>query len=332
QPATSFLMHDTTGERRDAKENSGYVTPESATAFLKLTRLKSLASLIDGDNHDPVSARYFSQLGARPQKDDSDDSDDGSDDEDGSYETDQTEQAHVPDAHKLNDLEKILLDAEIVNTGFSGLLLAAPEQEDVLPVKAALDGLQELDPGLFTQRLSELVYLSNVLIAGTALDGKRFGEVDAAHAVLATCNIGMSYFGEGSGDDQSVRDGLVRLFRIGWQILQQIPLHTADRLVTSLRSKKVTKSLFDRAWILSEVDATLDEFIGHVRAARFAEVKDALFFISLILSQETCDALQMLINDYPRYPLDDTLRHFESIEDIANLDAFMTSLADHAKL
>ena len=142
----------------------------------------------------------------------------------------------------------------------------------------------------------------------------------------------MSYFGEGSGDDQSIRDGLVRLFRIGWQILQQIPDHAADRLVTTLRSKKVTRRLFDRAWILSQVDATLDEFIDHVRHARFAEVKNALFFISLIVEQQTCDTLQVMINEYPRYPLDETVRHVESMADISNIDDFLTSLADHAKL
>lgn len=321
QPSVSFLMYDTTGERRDSKENIGYVTPESATAFLKLTRLKSLASLIDGGNYDPVSARYFSQLGAAPKEDDYEDSDGES-----------AEPVHAPDAERLKELEETLVEAEIVSDGFSGLLLPAPEQDGLLPVKEALDGLQRVDPGLFTKRLSELVYLSNVLIAGVTLDGRRFDEVDAAHAVLATCNIGMSYFGEGSGDGQSIRDGLVRLFRIGWQILQQIPDHAADRLVTTLRSKKVTRRLFDRAWILSQVDATLDEFIDHVRHARFAEVKNTLFFISLIVEQQTCDALQVMINEYPRYPLHETVRHVESMADISNIDDFLTSLADHAKL
>lgn len=53
---------------------------------------------------------------------------------------------------------------------------------------------------------------------------------------------------------------------------------TADRLVTTLRSKKATQQL------LSEI------------------------------------------------PLDEAVRHVESLEDIANIDAFTTSLADHAKL
>ena len=142
----------------------------------------------------------------------------------------------------------------------------------------------------------------------------------------------MSYFGEGPGDDQSVREGLVRLFRIGWQILQQIPLHTASQLVTTLRSTNVTKQLFDRAWILSEVDATLDDFIEHVHNARFNDVKEALHFISLVVEQEACDALQVMISDYPRYPLEPTTRYVESLADLSTIETYLASLAVHAKL
>ena len=70
----------------------------------------------------------------------------------------------------------------------------------------------------------------------------------------------------------------------------------------------------------------------HVESSSSAEVKNALFFISLIVEQQTCDALQVMINEYPRYPLDETVRHVESMADISNIDDFLTSLADQAKL
>ena len=35
QPSVSFLMYDTTGERRDSKENIGYVTPESGNCLFE---------------------------------------------------------------------------------------------------------------------------------------------------------------------------------------------------------------------------------------------------------------------------------------------------------
>lgn len=325
----STLMHDISGDRRDARERAGYVTPESATAFLELTRQSSLASLVVGDNHDPVSTRYFAQLGAVHPQDETGDS----------GETDSQESAPAsqpPDiekrVEKQKELEALLIQAEIVTNEAPTLLLSAPDQANVLPVKSALDGLQHLDAALFAERLSELVYLSNVLIAGTILDGKRFDEVEAAHAVLATCNIGMSYLAEDMADDQSVRDGLVRLFRIGWQILLQIPMHVTDQLVATLRSSEVTQKLFDRKWILSEVDATLDELVEQVDNARFSDTKTSLMFISLVVEQRTCDALQVMISDYPRYPLERQTRFVESMDDLSSIDHFLGSLADHAKL
>ena len=142
----------------------------------------------------------------------------------------------------------------------------------------------------------------------------------------------MSYLGEGMGDDQSVREGLVRLFRIGWQILLQIPKHVTEQVVATLRSTEVTQKLFDRRWILSEVDATLDELVEHVNNARFGEANTNLVFISLVIEQETCDALQLMISDYPRYPLDSQTRYIESMDDISNIDNFLGSLANYAKL
>ena len=322
--AGSNLMHDISGERRDSKERAGYVTPESATAFLELTRQTSLASLVVGENHDPISLRYFAQLGAFSTEDSPTDSDTAA--------QTTTPPSHQPDAEKQKELEELLIQAEIVSNEPSALLLPAPEQDDALPVKSALDGLQHVDAALFSERLSELVYLSNVLIAGTMLDGKRFDEAEAAHAALATCNIGMSYLGEDVGDAQSVSDGLVRLFRIGWTILLQIPKHVTEQLVSTLRSTEVTKKLFDRRWILSEVDATLDELREHVGNARFSEAKANLGFISLVVEQETCDALELMISDYPRYPLDGQTRYIESMDDISNIDDFLGSLADYAKL
>ena len=319
----SRLMHDISGDRRDSKERAGYVTPESATAFLELTRQASLASLVVGENHDPVSNRYFTQLGAFSSEE--------TDSNSGETSAAEPSPGHPPDPERHKELEELLIEAEIVTNDRSILLLSAPVQDDVLPVKSALERLQRDDAELFSRRLSELIYLSNVLIAGTTVNGRRFDDTQAAQAVLATCNVGMSYLEE-MGDDQSVRDGLVRLFRIGWSILQQIPSHVTGQLVATLRSTDVTTRLFDRKWILSEVDATLDELVDHVSKARFGEAKTNLAFISLVIEQETCEALQLLISDYPRYPLGQQTRYIASMDDITNINNFLDSLADCARL
>ena len=142
----------------------------------------------------------------------------------------------------------------------------------------------------------------------------------------------MSYLDGDMADDQSVRDGLVRLFRIGWQILLQIPRHVTEQLVATLRSSEVTQKLFDRKWILSVVDATLNELVEQVDNARFSDAKTSLMFISLVLEQHTCDALQVMISDYPRYPLDHQIRYVESMNDLSNIDHFLGSLAMSSRL
>jgi hypothetical protein len=103
------------------------------------------------------------------------------------------------------------------------------------------------------------------------------------------------------------------------------------QLVATLRSSEVTQKLFDRKWILSEVDATLDELVEQVDNARFSDAKTSLMFISLVVEQHTCDALQVMISDYPRYPLDHQIRYVESMHDLSNIDHFLGSLADHVK-
>ena len=86
-------------------------------------------------------------------------------------------------------MKKLLLVCSILAFTAVGAYAGEPPRffKDTYPehaLKSALDALQHVDPALFSERLSELVYLSNVLIAGTMLDGKRFEEVEAARQCL----------------------------------------------------------------------------------------------------------------------------------------------------
>jgi hypothetical protein len=50
--------------------------------------------------------------------------------------------------------------------------------------------LADAAPKAYGERLEELAYLTNVLVAGAAVDGERFGPAAAADAVLATIGLG----------------------------------------------------------------------------------------------------------------------------------------------
>lgn len=309
----TMLAADIYGERRDASEREGFVTPESAAAFLGAAKRASLSDLVAAGNHDLLSERYFSRLQTTS----------GIDEAGSASEVD----AARRDPVKLRELEAILIEAEIVDDGATMRLLSAPEQHS-RPVKRSLDALQTTDPAAFGERMSELVFLSNVLMTGTTVAGERFAEADAADAVLATCNLAFDYLGL---DDAALGDGLVRLFRVGWRILQQLPLRAAQALVDALCAADLAEQMPDRAWILAEVEVSLAGLTGDVRAARFDAVKETLSFAALILEREVCDVLTAIISDVPRHALNQRLRYIESMQDLTETDAFLDRLTDGVK-
>jgi hypothetical protein len=73
---------------------------------------------------------------------------------------------------------------------------------------ARLDGEQQ------AERMRELSYLANVLMAGATHGGQRFRILDAAEAALAVCNLGLASLPQPSARDAAAEPA-DRLFRIG---------------------------------------------------------------------------------------------------------------------
>lgn len=70
--------------------------------------------------------------------------------------------------------------------------------------------LANLDEDTHAERVRELVYLANVLMAGGSISGRRFRAAEAAEVVLAVCERAL--------DGQDLRTtSCDRLFRIGWK-------------------------------------------------------------------------------------------------------------------
>ncbi len=94
------------------------------------------------------------------------------------------------------------MQAEIVGDR-SQKLLAGPEnsREAVLELQTRLDRLQITRPDLFVARLGELIYLANVLMAGSWYQGARFNEAEAARAALSCANLGLDLLLDDRSDD-----------------------------------------------------------------------------------------------------------------------------------
>ena len=92
---------------------------------------------------------------------------------------------------QLRALEEALVQADVI--GGQPMLLAGPQnsREQTLELQLRLDRLQVTQPDLFAARLGELIYLANVLMAGSWYQGARFTESEAARAALACANLGL---------------------------------------------------------------------------------------------------------------------------------------------
>jgi hypothetical protein len=136
---------------------------------------------------------------------------------------------------------------------------------------------------------------------------------------------------------------VVRLFSIGWNLLQSIPLITARHVIEVLEGPLVSQRMRAKPWIAEEVRAACrnPDFLETVADGRFAEAHEALYLMSLILDQQVCAALRVLIDDLPRMPglfdpvrrsADAAPRLINALADFAAVSALIHTLPDSARL
>ncbi len=323
----SAASHDAIYEHMKKREAQGYITPDGARAFLNFARIETLDSLASQEGYDLESARYFRIASAgrdrttvhRPNPED----------------TNSPVMAESDDA--MQELQE-LTDAVMRNASEPEppqLFLTGPS--DTTPssdtLKGLLNGLASTNQPKYDKSLTEVAYLSNVLMAGYALDSKRFGEADALEVVLATCNLGLDYLDEDNVDHDA---GMVRLFRIGWNLLQSISGQAARQLVSLIESTQVDGH--PRAWILGEVamNVCAPEFLADVEAASYAEAQQTLQLLSLVLEENEFFAIEGLINDVPRLfshserKDDEVSKHYKLVsclDDFEDIDAVYSAAA-----
>ncbi|NJN52347.1 MAG: hypothetical protein HC809_11895 [Gammaproteobacteria bacterium] len=169
------LLEDETYEREQRRAAKGFVTPHIAAAFLSAARKGDLDALCDQHAYDDISARYFERLAAAAATsattlDDSAEPDDST----------------AADPTAIHALEQALVDAQIISNEPPKLLTGpADNLEQMLELQMCLDRLQFSQPHVFSARLGELVFLANILMAGSWYQGARFNEAESAQAALA---------------------------------------------------------------------------------------------------------------------------------------------------
>ncbi|MCU0694095.1 MAG: hypothetical protein MUF54_22110, partial [Polyangiaceae bacterium] len=164
------------GDREDRRAAQGHVAPSLAKGFLSLARNGADEPL---GEHDAVTRAYFRDL-ASPSK----------------QPKRGRAKAPAPTVARVDDsLLEILETAGVVVFAQSERLLTSPQSEGSLGeslLMRAMQSLQQADPKAFSGRSEELAYLTNVLVSGCSMRGRKMRPVEAIRAVMATCNLGLA--------------------------------------------------------------------------------------------------------------------------------------------
>ena len=207
--SAEMLEADAAADREDRRARQGYVSPADARAFLALARTASADELIAQRGPDPLTRAYFRERATRVEP----------------PEPTEPREAEAPaSAGRVDDSGERLLaalrEAEILP---SAQPLLAPGETKLDVLRAALAWLADRDPDAHAQRMDELAYLANVLIAGASSGARAYRPVEAVEEVIETCTAGLAHLLGGPPSEEAAVDSLARhradrLFLAGWQL------------------------------------------------------------------------------------------------------------------
>lgn len=239
--AADSLAEDVEAEREERRTQQGYVEPRAARAFLALCQ-KPLPTGISATTRDPLTAAYFRdrQMPGRPPAQQG---------------VNGPRSAGNPQQAESN--LAALLPGDEPSPAPPRAQLGDGATTATAPLVTALQRLHEEDPLCAGERMDELGYLANVLVAGAAGGHETAGRMrplSAAEAVLATVALGAELAAEAEravGDRRRAsppellavlrRVSADVLFRGACSALAQDPgrrqprlLHSADELAAIL--------------------------------------------------------------------------------------------------
>jgi len=214
-----LLETDNLAARDDRRAAEGYVAPADARSFLALAREGHAYR----EGRDPVTRAYFRELApaAVPRAQAA-----------GAPSLEHT-QPHA-DVARLMQLIARATGEPVAPA--SRLLAAVPSAAGAgaartRPIDLALQRLAQEYPEVYSARVEELSYLSNVLVSGYAYAGRRLRPVEASEAAVAICNLGLAHacraLRRPAGDERAtavlLRVPADRLFRIAWRDVHDQP-------------------------------------------------------------------------------------------------------------
>jgi hypothetical protein len=207
--AEELLEVDVSGSREERRAAQGFIAPSRAAHFLELARATQLSTLAEPGYQDPISRAYFRELApkkARTRK---------------PAPGRRTAEGSPPVLELLKAAAEEELEA--AQTAVVATTAPAGGATERLPAfQAAMTALRDENPDLHAQRLEELAFVSNVLMAGALRGEQSLRSFEAAEAAVAGCQLGLAHLLGDSGDalERLRRHSAVQLFALGWHFCQ----------------------------------------------------------------------------------------------------------------
>ncbi|MGE4403857.1 MAG: DUF6178 family protein, partial [Desulfobulbus sp.] len=263
--ADEMLESDALADRETRRARNGYVSTTDAASFLALPQVTTLQKVMSSQkDRDPITCAYFRSFNKTPID----------------------PKRASPRNKARTDQERflrLLREASVIATEEPPLLEGTTEDPSSR-FQVLVGLLRNQDMAQYTQRMEELAYLANVLMAGSSFAGRRFRQVEAAEAVIAICNLGLEHCLTVSSDlplEIVKQESADRLFRIGWHLtFWNVSMVIAEQLENILdeyaaRGKEaalraIRKAIRDRQpW---QILPKLDTLVGYVSEEVFRQL------------------------------------------------------------
>ena len=212
-----MLECDLGAERETRRAERGYVAPSAAAAFLRLARQPAADTDGAAVERDPVTRAYFRELSRAPA----------------------APSAPGAAAPPPRELSQLLESSGIVQAAAPRRWLGSERREPL--VIEALRNLAVSHPEKFAERSEELAYLTNVLMAGCSVDGRRLRPLEAVEHVLETVSLGLWLAAD--APRETARDCARELEHQPCDVLFRLAFRLASQPGRRISHKNAAKSL-----------------------------------------------------------------------------------------
>jgi hypothetical protein len=334
------LNLDVAYERERHLERRGYVSQTGARAFLASISITTTQELLMMSVYDNETHRFLAGIenhdtGQHPIEKVT--AMDGAGDELLQTQNEVTGLASTPASQEqIRALSRLLENEAIAEPRRFKSLPSNNHPQGRAVLAELLHHLEVENQQAFQQRTRELAYLATVLMAGSSLEGQPFSGGDARDAALATCNLGVEFIhSRQTALKLDKEPGLIRLFLIGWQLLDTLRNRVIDAMKVSLVEMETTQRLKTSPWLRKEAQIGIRDLQNAVERHQFADARDAATFLSIVFDATACREIATLLDHLPHFaPIIEKSKNKSQpgwIESIADLDRVSSLLSNLSK-